>query len=219
MKSKRDVRIGSRFGRLIVEAPAPPEPRFRGDGGWICLCDCGNRKAVYAYNLLQGRTSSCGCVNRENATSRNFKHGLCDTPEYASWAQAKQRVSNPKNRLAKWYRRKGITMCDRWFTSFTAFLEDMGRCPSGMTLDRINNDGNYEPGNCRWADRRTQMNNRSNVHKITFNGRTLGPGEWDRELGFPAGTVKKRLWRKWPEDRALSTPLFWRGVTSAPSTP
>lgn len=131
---------------------------------WLCQCACGNRVELKSSNLGWS-VHSCGCIKREVTGALNLNHGFARpsvgiSRTYKCWTNMKQRTSNLKHPDAESYVMRGITCCERWALSFEAFLQDMGECPEGLTLDRINNDGNYEPGNCRWADAVTQANNR-----------------------------------------------------------
>lgn len=132
---------------------------------WNCRCDCGTEKAVALSALMSGDTQSCGCYRNERTRAVKVTHG--ETPsgkprarEYRAWRAAKNRCYNSRDkRYAEWGGR-GIRMCDEWRNDYTAFVRDMGRCPPGRSLDRINNDGHYEPGNCRWATPLQQTHNR-----------------------------------------------------------
>jgi hypothetical protein len=122
----------------------------------------------------------------------------------------KQRCSNKKNKRFNRYGGRGITVCARWRTSFEAFLADMGPRPLGLTIDRVNNDGDYEPGNCRWATPREQTWNFSRNRLLTFNGESLPIAQWAHRLGFKRSAIGARLQRGWSVERALSTPLLSR---------
>lgn len=149
-------RIGDRYGRLTVIAQSPS----RGKGvEWLCQCDCGNQTVVRSIAMVIGNTRSCGCLRVDAVVRRNLTHGMRHTPTYNSWASMIQRTCNPRHPSWKNYGGRGVTVCDRWLHSFEDFLADMGARPPGLSIDRIDNDGNYEPGNCRWATRSQQNSN------------------------------------------------------------
>lgn len=125
---------------------------------WRCLCECGQEATVTRNALMNGRAVSCGCVWRANISKGNPKHGLWGTSTYNSWANMIQRCTNPNKADYKNYGARGIQVCERW-SFFENFLADMGECPPGLSIDRINNDGNYDPTNCHWATPKGQANN------------------------------------------------------------
>jgi hypothetical protein len=147
-------RIGSRFGRLTVVA-LHSRGTIRVKPRWRCRCDCGNETIVDWC----ARTQSCGCVRREWSRRFSATHGRSRTPEYVVWTGIWQRCNNPKNQRWPDYGGRGIKVSERW-RSFESFLADMGERPEGMTLDREDNDGDYEKANCRWATPKQQSNNR-----------------------------------------------------------
>lgn len=133
-------------------------------------------------------------------------HGRSRTPEYRVWQQLRQRCLNPRAKSFDNYGGRGVTVCDRWNESFQAFIDDMGARPSPYhSIDRIDNDGPYEPKNCRWAEMRVQLRNRRTNSMLTFLGRTQTVTDWAAELGIAAPTLDARLQRGWSLEKALST--------------
>lgn len=188
--------FGKRFGRLTVTGIADP---VRGFGPWVCECDCGKVTTAKTAVLNNGTKQSCGCYQRDRASEANRTHGRTYTRAHGVWMNMRARCSNPKNTEYHNYGGRGIKVCERWDRSFENFLADMGECPPGLTIERNDNNGNYEPGNCRWATYREQGRNKRNNCHITFRGRTMILADWARELGVDPGTLR----REWLRDGTL----------------
>lgn len=140
---------GQRFGRLVAVQRAGTD-KF-GEMMWLCKCDCGDTPSVRSSALRKGLTTSCGCWRRENTGQRYRTHGRSTSPEYASYRAMLRRCYDSTHRAWPWYGGRGIQVCDQWLNSFETFLAALGPRPAGWTLDRIENDKDYGPDNCRWA--------------------------------------------------------------------
>lgn len=198
---------GIRFGRLI--ALHPTVARCSSFVKWLCICDCGKEKIIAGSNLRRGLTRSCGCLRIEITIKRFTTHNESGTNLYTTWGKMIARCANPSD--AKWprYGGRGIKVCDRWL-KFENFLSDMGARPEGMTLERENNNGNYELGNVIWANQKTQQKNRSTNRLLTLGGITLNTTQWAARLGLSLSTIQRRLAKGWPTEKVLSHIRFKR---------
>ena len=179
---------------------------------WICRCVCGTQRILRTTDLSTGHPASCGCKRgRHQHTRRGYR-----SPVYAAWMGMKGRCEQPSNPGFTHYKTRGIKICKRW-QIFENFLEDMGPLPgTGYTLDRWpDNTGDYKPGNCRWATRQEQANNRvTNVH-LTYKGHDFTLAELARETGVSKELLRSRLFRskqKWTVEGAIATPKGTKGI-------
>lgn len=202
---------GARFGRLEVLSVSEDGSPSRTK--WLCRCDCGADTVVRADALASGATQSCGCLQKELAAEKLLKrtltHGDAASREHAIWRSMKNRCLNPKTPDFQWYGRRGIRVCDTWRNSYEAFVADMGRAPTPKhSIDRIDNDGDYSPENCRWATRREQGNNKRNNRKIEYGGQIYTLSELARKAGLKVTTLIMRLDQyHWPIEQAVEAPL------------
>ncbi len=195
--------MGQRCGRWTVVGHDTSQ---RGRGAfWHVICDCGNTGTIRGDNLRSGQSKSCGCL----CVDGNTTHGWYGTPEYHIWQCIKDRCLNPRARGYTGYGGRGIRVCDRWRDSFEAFIEDMGPRPSARhSIDRRDNNGNYEPGNCRWATRREQNLNKRNTVRLVYRGESRPLLEWCDMFGLGYGAIYDRIYKhKWSVERALTTPV------------
>jgi hypothetical protein len=186
-----------RFGRLLIIAFAHS---LKGKRIWHTRCACGGNKAVTTTDLISGNIKSCGCLRLGSIT----KHGMYGTPTYRSWSGMIQRCFNSNNEQWDNYGGRGIEVCKRWL-EFKNFLVDMGEKPKNTTIERVDNDGNYELDNCKWDTLKQQANNRRSSHCIQFHGQEKTLQQWSEETGIPSSTIRKRLKRGWGIERALTT--------------
>lgn len=196
---------GERFGRLTVIGKSDIQ-----DGKgllWDCSCSCGNVVSVRSYNLRIGKTRSCGCLKR---TDPNYKtHGKSRTRIYGVWTNMKTRCCNPNSKAYPRYGGRGIKVCDEWTnpSEFIKWANESGY-NDGLTLDRIDNDGDYCPSNCRWVSMKVQGNNTSRNRLFTMNGETQTLAEWCEKTGMPYKTVYKRVFiLGWDFEKAMNAPI------------
>ena len=184
---------GNVYGRLTVTGDIG-ERTNHGGVLWQCLCSCGNTTIRSSFELRKRATPSCGCYVRDRMrlTPPGRTHGMSDTRIHISWKSMRARCLCKNNKDYPRYGGRGITIDDSW-SDFAVFHADMGDMPETYTLDRIDNDGNYGPKNCRWADSVTQRENSSTVRLITYRGVTKHIRQWSTDLGINYGTLYARL--------------------------
>src|ERR1700721_39578 len=206
MVKKAEDFTGKRFGRLTVIS----SNKVPGYGtSWLCQCDCGNQVRVRGFNLKAGNTRSCG-KHKRNTPYERSRPRRGETK--ISWEAMLDRCFNKNSTKFHAYGERGITVCDRWLT-YKNFLVDMGERPLGTTLDRKDNNGNYEPGNCRWATPKQQANNRRDNIILEAFGRKQTLRQWAEEYGLPVSTFSGRL-KNHSVEEALKLPLY--GALSSP---
>lgn len=218
--------VGRVFGRLTVRKladdqggkPHADRRYFR----WDCVCECGEEKlGVDGNHLRKGLVKSCGCFRREMGVKRGkdsaAAHGMTKTPTHSTWVAMIRRCDGRDKDGRKGYFERGISVCPRWLHSFELFFKDMGERPAGTTIDRIDNDGDYEPGNCRWATPSQQQRNKGSNRLITYNGMTKCTAEWEEITGINSTTILARLDMGWNVADALTKPIQPHKKASFPS--
>ncbi len=195
--------INTRFSKLLVKERS--SNLKDGTATWLCICDCGNQRIIAGTSLRAGRNKSCGCASPLFTTERMKTHGKSRDRIYSIWVGMLIRCSEKsKGKTRKNYFLRGIKVCDKW-KNFESFYEDMGEPSLNYSIERINNNGNYEPGNCKWATSKEQGNNTSANKKIEFNGQIKNISQWAELLNIKPNTLTYRLKRGWSIERALST--------------
>lgn len=192
-KEKPEI-AGKKFARLTAIAQERmPEGRLK----WRCVCDCGTTVFVYGSHLVKGASRSCGCLKGETTTARNkatAKHGMWRSNEFAIWGKMLSRCYLKASKSYPRYGGRGILVCDRWRTDFAAFFADMGPRPSlDHSLERVDNNRGYEPGNVVWATRIEQQNNRRDNVRVTVNGETMTATQLARKHGLNPDMVLRRI--------------------------
>lgn len=198
---------GRKVGRWTVLAQLPVTRSASGKVSryWHCLCECGTERAVMHTSLRAGVSLSCGCLQLEKTSEAKRKHGMSKTRVYGVWLSMRRRCQDPKNRKYHLYGGRGISVCARWDASFEAFLEDMPGYEPRLQIDRIDTDGNYEPGNCRWTTNKENARNRRKTVMVTWGGEIVPLIELAERLGLRF----EKVWARycvygWPLERALS---------------
>jgi hypothetical protein len=202
--------IGQKFGRLTVIARA--ENNKQGQRMWLCQCDCGKTKdkPVPTYSLKSGKVKSCGCLYFQSNKGRNVTHGKAGTRIYQIWSSMKGRCTNTKNLAFNDYGGRGIEVCEEWRSDFTSFYDwaVSHGYRDDLTLDRIDNNGNYEPSNCRWATYKEQENNRRNNRIIMYENREYTVSQLAKKLNISPAALRWRLENGWNESELSLTPAL-----------
>lgn len=189
---------GEKFGSWTVLDALPVQHKV------LCRCSCGAEKRVNKYNLLSGKSTSCGCLA---GPLRARTHGFSSVPEYQIWKAMKARCLNPNHKNYAEYGGRGIAVCERWLNSFESFYADMGERPSKRhSIDRVDTNEGYSPGNCRWATQVEQTRNTRRSSSVTHKGETKTVAEWAESTGIKSTTLYKRVLAGWPADRIIETP-------------
>lgn len=202
--------VGQKFERLTV-IELDKSNKHNGVY-WICKCDCGNTSIVRSDSLTSGNTKSCGCLASEQRVlngKSNTKHGMKGTKIYNSWQSMKNRCYNKKYENYNRYGGRSIKVCDEWKNNFQAFYDWAinNGYKEGLTIDRIDNNGNYEPSNCRWVTAKIQNRNTSQNIIITFNNKTQCLTDWANELNISREVLYYRIKKGWGTERALTEPI------------
>lgn len=197
---------GNRFGKLVVVEDVGRRNRSI---LWRCECDCGGSKNVTSINLTTGKCKSCGCLQKEMASESNKTHGDSKTKLFMIWSDMRKRCSNKNHHAYKYYGEKGVKVDKEWNSSFITFKEwslNNGYA-IGLSIDRIDVNGNYEPSNCRWVTHKAQMNNTTRNNNILYNGKTQSLTDWCEELNLPYSRMRYRLKKiKMSPEEAFTTP-------------
>lgn len=197
---------GKRFGKLLVLEEVQTEKR---GSYWLCQCDCGNKFLILGSRLSDGKKVECNDCAKKRSGEANKTHGMKHTRLYGIWHGIKDRCLNTNGKGYKNYGGRGIIICDEWKNDFISFYNwaMANGYRDDLSIDRINNNGNYEPLNCRWADNVTQQNNRRVNRYLTYNGETHTYREWSRITGINHCTIAARIDKNgWTVELALNTP-------------
>lgn len=207
----RAIQNGDVFGRLTVMSER--------QGQYVtCMCECGVAKSIRVYLLINGQTKSCGCLRRTAPAIQKRTHGYSKTPTYRSWCLMRSRCNNPNFPKYPRYGGRGIAVCERW-ERFENFLADMGPRPADTTLHRLDNDGDYSPGNCQWATTTDQARNKTTSRLLTFEGKTQSLADWADEKGINPFTLWNRIATYgWTVEAALTTPIQEKHFVVHPAT-
>ncbi len=190
--TKRTDMAGTRYGLLLAICDVGRVSS--GDRKWKFACDCGSQFEAAGYAVRSGRVVSCPSCAAKRTVAASITHGKTDTDEYRIWTGILTRCKNPKSKAYQSYGGRGIGVCDQWANSFESFLEDMGARPSkNHSIDRRDNDGDYEPGNCRWATRAEQAANKRNTVRVQIGGELVRVPDLAERVGITRSAIHLRL--------------------------
>ena len=201
MSRKKIDLVGQVFGKLTILEKSISRSKY-GAVYWLCQCECGKTRLAIAGNLLAGTATSCGC---ESYNTRKL-HGMTKTRTFKSWDSMKQRCLNVNGIDYEEYGGRGIRICEQWVHSFNNFFADMGDRPANKSLDRIDVNGGYELGNCRWATRSEQQRNKRNSVLIEWKGCTKNVADWSDILQLSSKIICERIKAGWHIDDVLTKP-------------
>lgn len=203
--SKRIDLTNKKYNRLLVVSF---NSSHKCGSYWNCVCDCGNSTKVLSSNLRSGLVKSCGCLSSETTSNRNKTHGLSNSNIYNVYKTMISRCCNINNKSYKYYGGRGISVCDRWLIGFEYFFQDMGGTyKQGLSIDRINVNGNYSPENCKWVTFEQQSRNRTDNVFIEYNGLVKTMKDWSVFYGLSHKTVWARINRGWSIEKTFNTPV------------
>ena len=211
---KERIKPGTRFGRLTIIRPAESVLTGKKNPTWhrrsVCRCDCGRERIVRDSQLRNGKTTSCGCYRYARLKEANTTHNESKTKLYDIRLHMIDRCTNPKCKEYNRYGGRGIAVCNEWIGSYEAFRDwaKANGYRDGLSLDRIDNDKGYSPENCRFTDRVVQSNNRSDNHRITWNGETHTMKEWSVITGIHYSRIRYRATHNWPVEQIFGREVF-----------
>ncbi len=216
MPKRIEVKLGEKFGKLTIIKEVQ---KRAGKRYFLCLCDCGNKREERLVALRAGKIKSCGCARNERNRISNLSHGLSGTSLYGSWHGMKQRCLNPNSKNYKYYGGRGITVCQEWieFETFCQWAISHGY-KNGLTIERIDPNGNYEPRNCSWIPKSEQSNNTCRSKRINFQSKTQTLRDWANELNMDYKMLQRRLAHGWSVEKTFTTPLQERYSFKKPKT-
>lgn len=206
--SRCDDIIGKKFGKLTVMSRAEDyvAPSGRHYVRFNCMCDCGNEICTNSDAIRRGKTTSCGCLRKEITSKRQKTHGESKSKLYGVWCSMRSRCENQNDKHYAEYGGRNVSVCQEWNQSFESFRSwaYQNGYEEGLTIDRIDNNSDYSPFNCRWVDMKVQANNRRSNRQIYFNGETHTIKEWSEIIGIPYKTLHNRIYSGWDVETALT---------------